>query len=162
MRRRIILVAVVLGIAIVSGTWAQQQPTEPSHRGQGNAYIPSAVENLRLLRAQVVELRAAMELAEIQHDVDKAMLSEMMKEVAQAHWKEVSKPIQPTEPAAGRTAESQSPTAVRGHKQTDRFAMVEAEVERMKERYRERVVKLQGMKFTLTDLEERLTNGWTR
>ncbi len=32
----------------------------------------------------------------------------------------------------------------------------------MKERFRERAVKLHGMKFALADLEERLANGWSR
>ncbi len=161
MRLRIILPTVVLGLAVAGVTLARQQAGESSQRVQGNGHLPAAIENARFLRAQVAELRAEVELGEIQHDVDKAMLSEMMKEVEQAHWKEASKPIQQSDPNGGRTAENPD-AAGRGQKQRDGIGIVEAEVQRMKERYRERAVKLHGMKFALADLEERLANGWSR
>ncbi len=162
MRSRITLVAVVLGLAVAGVTLARQQPGDsPRGRGQGNGPVPAALENARQLRAQVAELRAEVELGEIQHDVDKAMLSEMMKEVEQAQWKEASKPIQQADSNGGRTVENQA-SVVRGHKPKDRIGIVEAEVQHMKERFRERAVKLHGMKFALADLEERLANGWSR
>ncbi len=102
MRSRSTLAAVVLGLAVAGVTMAQQQPGDSSPgRGQGNGPVPAALENARQLRAQVAELRAEVELGEIQHDVDKAMLSEMMKEVEQARWKEASKPSQQAIRTAG-------------------------------------------------------------
>jgi hypothetical protein len=162
MRSRITLAAVVLGLAVAGVTLARQQPGDSLRgRGQGNGPVPAALENASQLRVQVAELRAEVELGEIQHDVDKAMLTEMMKEVEQAQWKEASKPIQQADSNGGRTVENQD-SAVRGHQQKDRIGIVEAEVRHMKERFRERAIKLHGMKFALADHEERLANGWSR
>jgi hypothetical protein len=161
MRLRIMLAAAVMGLAVAGVTLARQQPGDSSQaRVQGNGAVPAAPGNVPQLRAQVAELRAEVELGDIQHEVDKAMLSEMMKAVEQAQWKEASKPIQQADPNGGRTAEH--PEALTVQKFRDGIGIVEVEVQHMKERYRARAVKLHAMKFALADLEERLANGWSR
>ncbi len=181
MRLRFTLAASVMGLAVAGVTLARQQPGDSSQaRVQGNGPVPAALGNVRQLRAQVAELRAEVELADIEHEVDKAMLSEMMKAVEQAQWKEASKPIQPTDPNGGRTQPADpeggrtrqtAPNggrpaelldALPGQKLREGIAIVEAEVQNVKARFRERAVKLHAMKFALADLEERLANGWSR
>jgi Cu2+-containing amine oxidase len=163
MRLRITLATVVLGLAAASVTMARQQTGHSPQRGQGNgqAQVPAAVSGSRQLRAQVAGLRAEVELGEIEHEVDKVTLSEMMKEVEQSQWKETAKPTEPADPAGGRTA-GHPLTALGKDEQKVRINLLRAEVEQKRERFRERAIKLHEMKFALADLEERLANGWSR
>jgi len=161
MRWRIALAAAVLGLAVASVTLARQQTGNPPQRRPGNAQAPAAFPNANPLRAQVAELRAEVELSEIEHGVDKAVLSEMMKEAEQAQWKEAAKPLQPTDSTGGRTADHQA-AALRKDEQKDRIDLLRAEVEQRKVTFRRRAIKLHAMKFALADLEERLANGWAQ
>ena len=161
MRLRITLAAAVLGLAVASVTLARQQTGNSPQRRPGNAQAPAAFPNVNPLRAQVAELRAEVELSEIEHGVDKTVLSEMMKEAEQAQWKEASKPIQAADSTGGRTAGHQV-TALGNSEQKDGINLLRAEVEQRREKFRERAIKLHEMKFALADLEERLANGWSR
>ena len=163
MRLRVTLAAVVLGLAVASASLARQQPGDSPRpvRGQGNAPPQAALGNLGQLRAQVAQLRAEVELGEIEHEVNKGMLSLMMKQIEEAHWKETSKAIQPPDGGVERAAEHQR-TALRVQKQDVGIEVIEADVQQVKARFRQRAIKLHEMKFALADLEERLTNHWSR
>lgn len=154
MKLRMTLAAAVLGLAVATVTLARQQPD----REQVNSPARAAFENLRQMRAQVAELRAEVEIGDIEHEADKALLTLMMKEIGEAQWKETS---QQADSGGARTAKTKD-IADRERKQRDKIDMLEAEVQHMKGQFRRRVIKLHEMKFALADLEERLANGWGR
>jgi hypothetical protein len=160
MRLRMTLAAAVLGLAAATVTLARQQAGDapPAIREQRNAPAQAALANLQQMRVHVAELRAEVEIADIEHEADKALLSLMMKEIGEAQWKEAT---QPSDPGVERTA-GRPGGAARENKSKVRSDIAEAELQRRKARFRERVVRLHEMKFALADLEERLTNGWGR
>ncbi len=125
---------------------------------QANSPAQAAFANLQQMRAQVAELRAEVEIADIEHEADKGLLSLMMKEIGEAQWKEAS---QQADKGGARDTENPG-GAVREQKPKFRAENAEAELQHRKARFRERVVRLHEMKFALADLEERLTNGWGR
>ncbi len=160
MKLRMTLAVVVLGLAAATVTLARQQTGDlpPAIRRQGNAPPQAAFANIQQMRAQVAELRAEVEIADIEHEADKSLLSLMMKEIGEAQWKEAS---QQADPGGARSAENPA-GAAREQKPKLRAEIAEAELQHRKARFRERVVRLHEMKFALADLEERLTNGWGR
>jgi hypothetical protein len=83
---RVILVAGVLGLTVVTVTLARQQPGDPAKLdqklpdGQPQAGLATAAA----LRAQVATLRAQVELLELEHEVNKTVLLEALKVQRQA------------------------------------------------------------------------------
>jgi hypothetical protein len=79
MKIRVVLAAVVLGLAVVTVTLAQQQAGDAVKRYQDRrpGLRPGPTMTLR---DQVAKLRAEVELLELEHDVDRAHLSDLLKE----------------------------------------------------------------------------------
>jgi chemotaxis response regulator CheB len=68
-------------LAVVGVTLARQQPGDPAkhNQKQREGQAQSVLETSAALRSQVAKLRAEVELLELEHEVDKAILFEALK-----------------------------------------------------------------------------------
>jgi hypothetical protein len=150
MRLPVTLAAVVLGLSVATVTLARQQAGGSSEGGQGlrDGQAQADAGTIRHLRAEAARLRAEVEVREIEHEADKAVLLVMLKEAKQALWKQ---------DAVARTVEVQD-DAVRANKQRARLAELLRDAEKMRDAFRRQAVGLHEMRFALADLEERLTH----
>lgn len=82
MRIRVVITVVVLGLAVVTMTLARQQTgNAPKHnQEQRNEKPQPGLGAAAALRAQVAKLRAEVELLELEHEVDRAHLLDLLKE----------------------------------------------------------------------------------
>jgi hypothetical protein len=74
--------ALVLGTVLVTVALARQQLVDPAKHNQARSVEPARDQHDTAsgLRAQVAELRAEVELMELEHEADKAVLLETLKE----------------------------------------------------------------------------------
>src|SRR3954469_18872095 len=135
MRLRVTLAVVVLGLSVATMTLAQPQAGDS---------LKGVDKTLMQRRDEVAQLRAEVEYREIEHDVDKVFLVEVLKEAKRAVWQQA---------LAEGTPEARDPAVLAEKK--GRNNQFRASVDEMRRSFCERTFGLHMMKFKLADLERR-------
>jgi hypothetical protein len=171
MRIRVVLAGVVLGLAVVTLTLAQQQTSDAPRQDKRkpNGTAQPGVGAVAALRTQVAQLRAEVELLELEHEADKALLFDLLKELgrvdspaqARDELNKVTIALANTGYLDEITKKSGDEKAMRSRLEKDLKDLVEthrADSNRMKKAFVLQATELNEKKFALAELEKQLAN----
>jgi hypothetical protein len=175
MGMRVILAVVVLGLAVVTVTLAGQQTGDSTKRDQEqrDGQAQPGLSTATALRTQVARLRAEVELLELEHEVGRALLLDLLKE--QGHTdsdsqravkaKEAVSQLRTMAAFMGKLDEFQEQfgdeKAMQSQAQEEMKTQAEsnrAANDRRKKAFVRQAIELNEKRFALADLEKQLAN----